>query len=56
MWVLLASGFGLFIPVHAISAIALDGFICMAAVYFCQGLAIMGFYFQCSRCRRWRAA
>jgi uncharacterized protein YybS (DUF2232 family) len=36
----------LFIPVSAISAIALNGFICVAAVYFCQGLAIIGFYFQ----------
>ena len=46
VWLLLASGFGLFIPVPAISDIALNGFICIAAVYFCQGLAIIGFYFQ----------
>jgi uncharacterized protein YybS (DUF2232 family) len=46
VWLLLASGFGLFIPVRAISDIALNGFICIAAVYFCQGLAIIGFYFQ----------
>jgi len=46
IWLLLASGFGLFIPVSAISDIALNGFICVAAVYFCQGLAIIGFYFQ----------
>jgi len=46
VWLLLASGFGLFIPVPAISDIALNGFICIAAVYFCQGLAIVGFYFQ----------
>jgi uncharacterized protein YybS (DUF2232 family) len=46
VWLLLASGFGLFIPVSAISAIALNGFICIGAVYFCQGLAIIGFYFQ----------
>ncbi len=46
VWLLLASGFGLFIPVSAISAIALNGFICIAAIYFCQGLAIIGFYFQ----------
>ena len=46
IWLLLASGFGLFIPVSAISDIALNGFICIAAVYFCQGLAIIGFYFQ----------
>jgi uncharacterized protein YybS (DUF2232 family) len=46
IWLLLAGGFALFIPVSAISDIALNGFICVAAVYFCQGLAIIGFYFQ----------
>jgi uncharacterized protein YybS (DUF2232 family) len=46
VWLLLAGGFGLFIPVSAIRDIALNGFICIAAVYFCQGLAIIGFYFQ----------
>ncbi|MGC1189124.1 MAG: DUF2232 domain-containing protein, partial [Candidatus Binatus sp.] len=46
VWLLLAGGFGLFIPVSAISDIALNGFICIGAVYFCQGLAIIGFYFQ----------
>lgn len=46
IWILLATGFGMFIPVQAISDIALNGFICVAAIYFCQGLAIMGFYFQ----------
>ena len=46
VWLLLAGGFGLFIPVRAASDIALNGFICIAAVYFCQGLAIIAFYFQ----------
>ena len=46
VWLLLASGFGLFVPVPAVSDIALNGFICIAAVYFCHGLAIVGFYFQ----------
>jgi len=46
VWLLLASGFGLFIPVPAAGDIALNGFICIAAIYFCQGLAIIGFYFQ----------
>jgi uncharacterized protein YybS (DUF2232 family) len=46
IWVLLAAGFGLFIPIVALSTIALDLFVCMAAVYFCQGLAIMAFYFK----------
>jgi uncharacterized protein YybS (DUF2232 family) len=46
IWVLLATGFGLFIPIDALSTIALDLFVCVAAVYFCQGLAIMAFYFK----------
>lgn len=46
VWLLLAGGFGMFIPVAAISDIALNGFLVVAAVYFCQGLAILGFYFQ----------
>jgi uncharacterized protein YybS (DUF2232 family) len=46
IWVLLVSGFGLFIPVAPLSTIALNCFICVAAIYFCQGLAIMAFYFK----------
>lgn len=46
VWLLLASGFGLFIPIPAVSDIALNGFVCVAAIYFCQGLAIIGFYFH----------
>jgi uncharacterized protein YybS (DUF2232 family) len=46
VWLLLASGFGLFIPLSPIADIALNGFICVSAIYFCQGLAIVGFYFQ----------
>ena len=44
--VLLVTGFGLFIPIKALSTIALNCFICVTAVYFCQGLAIMAFYFR----------
>lgn len=46
IWVLLTTGFGLFIPIDPLSTIALDLFVCVAAVYFCQGLAIMAFYFK----------
>lgn len=46
IWLLLATGFALFVPVAAISTIALDGFVCVASIYFCQGLAIMAFYFK----------
>jgi len=46
VWLFLASGFAIFIRQQAVSDIALNAFICIAAVYFCQGLAIIGFYFQ----------
>jgi len=46
IWVLLAAGFGMFVPVPALAVAAMDAFVCVAAVYFCQGLAIMSFYFK----------
>ncbi|HLK85455.1 MAG TPA: DUF2232 domain-containing protein [Candidatus Binataceae bacterium] len=46
IWVLLATGFGMFVPVPALAVAALDAFVCVAAVYFCQGLAIMAYYFK----------
>jgi len=51
IWVLLAAGFAFqgfkyLIPIKPIETIALDAFLCVAMVYFCQGLAIMSFYFR----------
>jgi uncharacterized protein YybS (DUF2232 family) len=51
IWVLLAAGFAFqgfkyLIPIAPIETIAMDAFLCVAAVYFCQGLAIMSFYFK----------
>jgi uncharacterized protein YybS (DUF2232 family) len=46
IWALLIAGFGLLIPVPQLSAAALNCFVCVAAIYFCQGLAIMAFYFR----------
>lgn len=46
IWVLLVTGFGLFIPFSPLSTLALDCFVCVTAVYFCQGVAIMAFYFK----------
>jgi uncharacterized protein YybS (DUF2232 family) len=46
IWLFLATGFGLFIPMAPWATIALDGFVCLTAVYFCQGLAILAFYFK----------
>lgn len=50
IWVLLAAGFAFqgfkyLIPIAPVETIAMDAFLCVAAVYFCQGLAIMSFYF-----------
>jgi uncharacterized protein YybS (DUF2232 family) len=51
IWVLLATGFAFqgftsLIPIQPFQTIALDAFLCVAAIYFCQGLAIMSFYFH----------
>jgi uncharacterized protein YybS (DUF2232 family) len=46
IWPLLVTGFSWFIPVAPLATIALDCFVCLVAVYFCQGLAIMAFYFK----------
>jgi uncharacterized protein YybS (DUF2232 family) len=46
IWPLLVSGFGWFIPLPPLATIALDCFVCLLVVYFCQGLAIMAFYFK----------
>jgi uncharacterized protein YybS (DUF2232 family) len=51
IWVLLAAGFAYqgfkyLIPVKPIETIALDAFLCVAMVYFCQGIAIMSYYFR----------
>jgi len=46
VWPLLVSGFGWFIPLPPLTTIALDCFVCIVGIYFCQGLAIMAFYFK----------
>lgn len=51
VWVLLAAGFAFqgfkyLIPIKPIETIAMDAFLCVAAVYFCQGVAIMSYYFR----------
>jgi uncharacterized protein YybS (DUF2232 family) len=46
IWPLLVSGFGWFIPLAPLATIALDCFVFLLAIYFCQGLAIMAFYFK----------
>lgn len=46
IWALLVSGFGMFVPFAQLRTIALNCFVCVAAIYLCQGLAIMSFYFH----------
>lgn len=46
VWMLIAAGFGLFVPFEPVRVLGLDVFICVLAVYFCQGVAIMAFYFH----------
>jgi uncharacterized protein YybS (DUF2232 family) len=46
IWGLIATGFGMLAPIAPLSDIATNAFLCFAFVYFCQGLAIMAFYFQ----------
>jgi uncharacterized protein YybS (DUF2232 family) len=46
IWLLLLTGFGLFIPLEAGRIVATNGFVLIAAIYFCQGLAIMAYYLQ----------
>jgi uncharacterized protein YybS (DUF2232 family) len=51
IWVLLASGFAFqgfkyLVPIKPLETVALDCLVCVAAVYFCQGLAIVSFYFK----------
>jgi uncharacterized protein YybS (DUF2232 family) len=46
IWLLLATGFGLFAPVAELKVAAGNGFLFITAIYFCQGLAIMAYYFQ----------
>jgi hypothetical protein len=46
IWVLIASGFGMFLPVSEVSILARNVFGVMLACYFCQGLAIVSYYLQ----------
>ncbi len=46
IWGLIGTGFAMLAPIAPISDVALNAFLCFAVVYFCQGLAIMAFYFQ----------
>jgi uncharacterized protein YybS (DUF2232 family) len=46
IWPLLVSGFGWFIPLAPLAAVAINCFVYILGVYFCQGLAIMAFYFR----------
>ena len=46
IWVLIASGFALFLPRRAVEWAAINLFIVALACYFAQGLAIVSYFFQ----------
>lgn len=51
IWLLLATGFAYqgfryLVPIKALETATLEVLVCVAAVYFCQGLAILAFYFK----------
>jgi uncharacterized protein YybS (DUF2232 family) len=46
VWPLVVSGFAWFLPIASIANIAMNCFLIIVGVYFCQGLAIMAFYFK----------
>lgn len=46
VWALIASGYGLFLPWPAIRSFAENALAVVVAAYFCQGFAIVHFYFQ----------
>ncbi len=46
IWVLIASGFGMFVPVPALALVARNLFIIVLGCYFCQGLAIVSYYLE----------
>jgi hypothetical protein len=46
IWILIASGFGLFVPHSEATAVAGNVFAVVIACYFAQGLAIVSYFFQ----------
>jgi uncharacterized protein YybS (DUF2232 family) len=50
VWVLIASGYTMFLPAGVVQRVAMNVFAVLAAVYFCQGLVIAQFYM-----RRWHS-
>ncbi len=50
VWVLIASGYGLFVPWRELEIVSANVFALVLSVYFCQGMAVAHFY-----TRRWRS-
>lgn len=46
IWVFLAAGFALFAPIVSVQTLAINSFVSVGAVYFCQGLAVVAFYLR----------
>ncbi|MBI1817114.1 MAG: DUF2232 domain-containing protein [Deltaproteobacteria bacterium] len=52
IWAFIATGFGMFAPVAAVSLVARNIFLVLIGCYFCQGLAIVSFYLARFQIRR----
>ncbi len=46
IWAFIGAGFGMFAPATAVALIAANVFVVLLGCYFCQGLAIIGFYLE----------
>jgi hypothetical protein len=52
IWAFIATGFGMFAPIAAVSLVARNVFLVLIGCYFCQGLAIVSFYLSRFQIRR----
>ncbi len=44
IWMLILAGFAMFVPIPAVTIVARNTFVVLLGCYFCQGLAIVGYY------------
>jgi uncharacterized protein YybS (DUF2232 family) len=46
IWVLIAAGFGMFLPAPPVTVVSKNVFVVVLGCYFCQGLAIVSYYLE----------
>lgn len=46
IWILIASGFGILAPSYSVAVVCRNTFAVLLGCYFCQGLAVVGFYLE----------